>query len=330
LPDPADDLVSVIVPAYNAERTLDETLRSVRAQTHASLEIIVVDDGSTDATCEVALEHARQDTRVRLMRQSNAGVGAARNAGVRAARGRYVAPIDADDLWRPDKISRQLQALRDAPAPVGLVYTWFAIIDEKSRIRSTRSRPIEEGNVLARMCRGNLAGNGSSALMPREVVLEVGGYDETLHAMKAQGCEDLKLYFQIAERYPFACVREFLTGYRLGAENMSNDYLRMLRSYDLVMTPAQARHPALRPHFRKGRVETLRWLTIRAIRAGAWSNASALLAENFQHDRLAALVFLLRLPVHFTRRGVEDLAWRVSRRMRRGAWSYLDDPAGAR
>lgn len=106
-------LVSVVIPAFNAEATIDETLCSVRSQSHERLEIIVVDDGSTDDTVAVAERHADRDPRITIIRQDNAGVAAARNAGWQAARAEFIAFIDADDLWAPGKIERQLQAMID-------------------------------------------------------------------------------------------------------------------------------------------------------------------------------------------------------------------------
>jgi glycosyltransferase involved in cell wall biosynthesis len=300
LPD-ARELVSVIVPAYNAAAFLNETLRSIRAQTYRALEIIVVDDGSTDSTAAIVQRHAAEDSRVRLVQQLNQGVGAARNAGIRRANGRYIAPVDADDLWRPRKIERQMAALAAAPGDVGLVYTWFAIIDERGRVTNTRSRPRAEGDVLERMCLGNLAGNASSALMPKDVVLAMGGYDENLHSQDAQGCEDLKLYWRIAEVHDFVCVPEHLTGYRIGRDNMSNDFQRMLRSFDIVMSACRERRPELARQFHRGRVETLRWLAIRALRAKAPVIAWRLLREMWRYDCGAFLVSLVRLPIHFSR-----------------------------
>src|SRR5690348_12029992 len=107
-----EELVSVVIPAYNAAATLDETLRSVRSQTHRALEIIVVDDGSVDDTREIAGRHAAVDDRVQVVTQSNAGLAASRNAGWMRARSELIAFIDADDLWAPTKIERQLERLR--------------------------------------------------------------------------------------------------------------------------------------------------------------------------------------------------------------------------
>src|SRR4051812_20898906 len=100
-------LVSVVIPAYNAAATLDETLRSVRSQTHGALEIIVVNDGSADGTGTIAQRHAAVDHRVQVVTQDNAGLAASRNAGWMRARSEVIAFIDADDLWAPTKIERQ-------------------------------------------------------------------------------------------------------------------------------------------------------------------------------------------------------------------------------
>jgi glycosyltransferase involved in cell wall biosynthesis len=107
------DLVSVIIPAYNAAATLPETLASVLAQRAVDLDVVVVDDGSTDGTGEVA---AQLGAPVRVIRQENAGVGAARNRGVDVARGRWVAFIDSDDLWEPDKLRLQVAAMNEPTA----------------------------------------------------------------------------------------------------------------------------------------------------------------------------------------------------------------------
>ncbi|TWT17252.1 glycosyltransferase family 2 protein [Luteimonas marina] len=107
-----DRCVSVVMPLYNAERYLCRPIESVLAQSHGDLELVVVDDGSTDASADIVDGYARADTRVRLLRGGrNAGVAAARNRAIEAASGRYVAFLDSDDWWHPDKLARQLDAL---------------------------------------------------------------------------------------------------------------------------------------------------------------------------------------------------------------------------
>jgi glycosyltransferase involved in cell wall biosynthesis len=262
---PGNDAVTVVVPAHNAEATLDETLRSVRAQTHRALEILVVDDGSRDGTPAIALAHAAADPRVRLIKQANAGVAAARNRGIEEARAALIAPVDADDLWAPTKIERQVAALRRGGPRVALVYTWSTLIDQESRVIGFGRSATEEGDVLALMCRGNIMGNGSAALMRRDAVLEAGGYDATLRARRAQGCEDLLLYCRIAARHHAAVAPDYLTGYRQSGETMSWDVVQMMRSWLLVAAELHERHPELRTDIEAGEVFAARWLLGRAL-----------------------------------------------------------------
>jgi glycosyltransferase involved in cell wall biosynthesis len=248
-----EDLVTVIVPAYNAAATIDETLLSVRAQSHASLQIIVVDDGSVDSTTQIVERHAQADDRVALIRHpTNRGVAAARNTAIAAAKGDLIAPIDADDLWHPTKMEKQVATLRRGGRKVGLVYTWSALLDEQSRVTALAGQYLFEGNVLRSLCEFNLVGNGSSPLMRAEAVKQAGGYDASLVGLNAQGCEDWALYLAIAESFDFAVVPEYLTGYRGLPTSMSTDYGQMWRSFFLVEAKARARRPELRRHLREG------------------------------------------------------------------------------
>lgn len=261
-------LVSVVIPAYNGEGTIDETLRSVRAQTHRRLEIIVVDDGSRDGTVETVLAHAAVDPRVSAMRQPNAGVAAARNTGWRSAAANLIAFVDADDLWAPTKIARQLEALDAAGGRAGLAYTWYARIDPDSRVISVGHRPNARGQVLQDIFRGNFIGNGSAALIRRAVLEEVGGFDSGLRARGAQGCEDFSIYFRIAENHDFALVPEPLTGYRTLPGNMSSDMLQMLRSWRIVADEMVERHPESRAAITEGLANYLEWCALSAAERG--------------------------------------------------------------
>lgn len=258
------DLVSVVVPAFNAETTIDDTLRSVRTQTHVNLEILVVDDGSHDRTADIVAAHAHIDKRVKLIRQSNSGVASARNCGARQASAKLLAFVDADDLWAPDKIKKQLLVLRAGKSRVGLVYTWYAFIDAENRIFVTY-RPMEAGDVTERLCRSNFVGNGSSALVTREAFDAAGGFDPTLRSRGAEGCEDWRFYFAVAETHHFAVVPEVLTGYRQSPSNMSSDARRMLRSSRLVAEWMQCRRPNFRATIACGNVYYGIWLLERAI-----------------------------------------------------------------
>lgn len=271
----AADLVSVIIPAWNASATIDRTLRSVRGQTHRYLDIVVVDDGSSDDTVRICTDHAASDPRIRVITQGNGGVAAARNCGISKARGDLIAPIDADDLWDPSKLEKQLALLQRRPN-VALVYTWFAIVDAEDRIAVLDSRSEAEGDVLKALCLRNIVGNGSSALMRRRAMEEAGGYDTGLRQQQAEGCEDYKLYFKIAERHEFALVREYLTGYRELPSNMSSNLLKMLRSRDLCVADFRSRHPEFGPLFDDGRIRLMRFMLSRAARCGRIGDAARL------------------------------------------------------
>lgn len=309
--DTVQDSVAVVIPAYNAAQTIDATLTSVRNQTHARLEILVVDDGSKDDTVERVQVHVAQDPRVRLLRQPNAGVAAARNHGIAACGSELVAPVDADDLWAPDKIERQLQALYRGGPRVALVYSWYAVIDQEGRVVESNHRPRDEGDVLARMCRGNLIGNGSSPLMRKAAVLEAGGYCSRLREQRAQGCEDLLLYFRIAERHDFAVVPAFLTGYRRLPEAMSADVTQMLRSYRLVGEEMRRKYPRHAQEVRRGEIELAGWLFWKAIRNRKLGAALELLAEIAKLDARRAA----RTAVGLARKGLG----RLGRPRRRGS-----------
>jgi glycosyltransferase involved in cell wall biosynthesis len=241
----ASDLVSVVIPAYNASATIGSTLRSVVYQTHADLDIIVIDDGSTDNTVAIVEAFAKTDRRVRLIWQTNAGVAAARNRGIEEARAELLAFLDADDLWHAAKIQKQVAALRRSSALTAVVYTWSCFIDGSDRLDGRYFAPEDNGDVYAALVLHNIVGNGSTPLVRRKCLIECGGFDSALRARHAQGCEDLKLWLAIAERYDFTLVPEFLVGYRQRRDSMSRSVGEMKRSYRLVIEPAKELHPEI-------------------------------------------------------------------------------------
>ena len=245
--DPSDlnPLVSVLIPAYNAEATLTETLASVCSQTYRNLEIIIIDDGSVDATFALASRLSQEDRRIRVLRQDNAGVAVARNLALRHAAGPLVAPIDADDLWHPTKIERQVRRLRET-TDTAVVYCWSVEIDPASRVIERRLDQDElEGDVYAALVLTNFVGNASVPLLRRDLALAVGGWDPSLYARKAQGCEDWQFYLRIAGKARFALDRAFLVGYRQSPAAMSRQIATMRRSYNLVMREVSDRTPRL-------------------------------------------------------------------------------------
>jgi glycosyltransferase involved in cell wall biosynthesis len=239
--------VSVIVPAYNAARHLRQTLESILHQTYPSIEVVVVDDGSTDATPQIAAEFAKRDSRVRVIRQANAGVGAARNAAIREARGEYIAPVDADDVWCPEKLAKQVACMRASGDAVGLVYCWFMRIDDEGRVFGYSTQLDVEGWVREAMVFRNFIGNASVPLIRARILDEVGVYLTRAEQDGNQGCEDRDLNLRIAERAEFRLVRDYLVKYRQSATAMSAQPRGMMSSFRIVMKRAQARNVDLPP-----------------------------------------------------------------------------------
>jgi hypothetical protein len=237
------DLVSVVVPAFNAAGTLDETLLSARRQTYESIEIIVVNDGSTDRTPDIAERHALEDRRVRLINIANSGVAVARNTGVAASSGAAIAPLDADDLWHPQKLEKQMQAMKDGGADTGFVYTFHRRINGDGCIIDSSERVPFEGNVYLQLLLYNFVGNGSSPLFRREAIQQFGGYEEELYRSGAQGCEDYLLQALIAGTWQVRCVPEYLVGYRKTPDSMSTDWRRMVESQLLMLEHVVRRYP---------------------------------------------------------------------------------------
>lgn len=229
-----DDLVSVIVPAYNASTTIAETLASALRQTFENIEVIVVDDGSSDDTAIIVERFMARDGRVRLIRQANGGVARARNAGIAAAKGAYVAPLDADDLWHPTKIEKQLSALVAAGNEYALCYSPYRRIDETGMVTDSSWCEGIEGWVLNQHLFHNFVGNGSSPLMRKDVVVSLGGYDPDLRAQGHQGCEDYLLQLLIARSWRYRCVPEYLVGYRFAQHSMSGAFRNMVGSFVLT------------------------------------------------------------------------------------------------
>jgi glycosyltransferase involved in cell wall biosynthesis len=282
------DMVGVVVPMMNAERTIAATLDSICRQTHRKLDIIVVDDGSTDGSVVLVDEKIRRDRRVRLIRQANAGVAAARNTGAAATAAAFLAFIDADDLWAPTKIEFQLDAIRQGGPHVGLAYCWFASIDQRDRVVSFGPQPLFEGDAMAALCESNWIGNGSSLLLRRAAFDKAGGYDPSLRSRGAQGAEDLLICFRVAEHFAFAAVPRYLVGYRARPDSMSQDALQLFRSTKLVLDEYHAKFPQhadkLAHHLQAAR----QWYAYRAAASGRHADARVLLTEALRHYPLSA------------------------------------------
>jgi glycosyltransferase involved in cell wall biosynthesis len=240
-------LVSVILPVYNGERFVAETLESALRQTYRNLEIIIIDDGSTDRTNAVLQSLAAGDPRVHVFTQSNGGVASARNRGLAEAHGEFIAPLDADDLWDPTKIERQVRRMQEAGEETGMVYCWWVWIDECGVVRDRSPEWKIEGEGLEMLLQVNYTGNASVPLYRRRCLEEAGGYDETFERRGGQGCEDWDVALKVATRFRVAVVPELLTGYRRLPESMSTQCVVMRRSQEFLAEGVVERQPEISP-----------------------------------------------------------------------------------
>ena len=275
----AQPLISVIVPAFNAASTLRESVESALKGSYENAEIIIVDDGSTDATSEIAEALSARDTRVSFHRRQNGGVSAALNSSLALARGEYVARLDADDLWHSAKLERQMEAARRNPA-AALIYTWVRYIDAESRVH--RDGPPQRFPPRA-LCRGiyeSLVGGNSSVMMRRDVVRELGGYDETLSSW-----EDLLLQLRISADHVIDHVPEYLVGYRVRPGSLSARPDNMLASWRKARSRIDALFPQV-PGFVRDWAHGRRCAELAEGFAwkGEYRRSGGLLAEALRHD----------------------------------------------
>jgi glycosyltransferase involved in cell wall biosynthesis len=237
----ARGLISVVIPAYNAGKYIVRTIESVRNQSHRELEIVIADDGSTDDTIALVETVAAQDARITLLKLPHRGVSHARNRAIKHARGNYIAPIDADDLWHRDKLRRQFEILNNARRETGVVYCWAAGIDEDDNIvLPVWSASYAAGDVLEQIVERGILSCGSTPLIRKECVTKAGGYDETLHL-----AEDWKFYTALAGLCRFEVIPECLTGYRIRTDSTSLNLKPMERALQECTAWIRTKWPAL-------------------------------------------------------------------------------------
>lgn len=234
--------VSVITTVYNAEPFLEATLGSLLAQTFTEFEAIVVDDGSTDGSAAIVARLADRDPRIRLIRQRNAGYSRAANRGLEAARGELIGFLDHDDLWRPEKLQRQVERL-DRDPRAGLVSCLSALVDDRGRCTGWRFGARAEGDVYRDMRFCDLVAGGSVPLIRADVLERCGGVDPDPQVL---GRSDWEFWLRVSRHTRFTTVPEVLVGYARRPENMSGDYQRMVDAGAAVLDKAAAIDPELR------------------------------------------------------------------------------------
>lgn len=262
LPGPRPS-VSVIIPARNAARTLAATLESVSRQTVQDWEALVIDDGSTDGTAELARHAAQQDSRIQLLRSFGRGVSAARNLGISMARARVIAFLDADDLWLPDKLAIHLAHLRAHP-DVGLSFDRVRFLTPEGEPTRASSSARAGSPTLADLLSENPACTASTLVVRRIVLEAVGDFDEQMRF-----AEDLELMVRVSclSTWRVECVPVELTHYRTSRQGAPSDLEAMHRGWETLMAKVRVYAPDLvEAHYRQAQALHLRHLARRAAR----------------------------------------------------------------
>jgi GT2 family glycosyltransferase len=273
--------VSVIIPVYNAAATLRATVASVRAQTLRDWELILVDDGSTDLSFSVATALTRKDPRIRRIAQANAGPSAARNAGARIARGRYLAFLDADDHWAPKRLEG-LAGFLDAKPDAGVAFSRVAFLDERTGRITTRTRHYPS-LPLERLLPENPTCSSSNIFIRAEAFAQIGGFDTGLRFAEDQ---DLLVRLAAVTDWRILGVDKGWLTYRCGDESQSSDLDAMEEGWQRLMSHVSDLAPEkLRGRHRGIEAAFYRAHARRALRAGGSAGAAVgALARSFLTD----------------------------------------------
>lgn len=238
--------VSVIIPAYCVEKYIAATIQSVLNQTYQDFEILIIDDGSTDRTVEICRQF--QDSRIQVISQLNRGPAGARNQGIRQSKGEYLAFLDGDDLWAPEKLEKQVAHLENSPS-LGISICRSAFIDEQGELLGIYQIPKLSGITPYHVLCRNPIGNGSVPVIRRAVFDEIRFPDDAFG--KVEDCyfderfrrgEDIECWLRISltTSWEIAGIAEALTLYRVNSSGLSANMLKQLEDLEKVIAKVRS------------------------------------------------------------------------------------------
>ena len=244
-------LVSVIIPVYKVEKYIAATVQSVLAQTYKNFELLIIDDGSPDKSIEICQQFI--DSRIKIIRQENRGVAAARNTGIRHAQGDYIALLDADDLWLPDKLEKHVEHLENN-SNVGVSFSRSAFIDEEDKpLGIYQMSKLKDITPLDLLCRTPI-GNGSVAVIRKEVFQAIA-FEDNLYGTTEEfyfdddrqlhPSEDVECWLRIALKSDLEIegIPEALTLYRVNPGGFSAQLFKKLSSWEKMLEKARSYTP---------------------------------------------------------------------------------------
>jgi len=303
------ELVSIIMPAFNAAKYFPETLDSIKNQSYTAWELIVVDDGSTDETATLVESFARIDSRIKLIRQANGKQGKARNNGIRHAKGEWIAFLDADDIWTPNKLEVQLSKTVELNSDLSFTDGYICLNNDMSR-RDHRfgvENKLYQGNEGVQLFHAQNRIPTSTVLVKKSVLEKAGGFPEDLDI---QNCEDYFLWTRLlAEGYQLQGIKETLLLYRVYPESSTGKEIKLLFPLlnCLIRIPGN--------HLQTRKIHLLK--TLKRVVELSESKAEFEAAETIIRKSIVELFrgvqkSILLLGLRTNRRIFQSLLWRIS------------------
>lgn len=266
-------LVSVIVPTYNVERYIAATVKSVLAQSYSQFELLIIDDESPDRSVEIVQQF--QDPRIKIIHQKNRGLAGARNTGIRHAQGDYLAFLDSDDLWLPEKLEQHVQHLEQNPQ-VGVSFSRSAFMDGDGLPLGIYQMPKLKDITAAHLLCRNPIGNGSAPVIRREVLEEIKFYADRYGSQEDfyfddafRQSEDIECWIRIMlqTQWSIEGIPEALTLYRVNTEGLSAQVMKQYKSWEQVIEKTRTYAPEMVAQYEApARAYQLRYLARRAVR----------------------------------------------------------------
>lgn len=276
-------LVTVVMPVYNVERYIEPCVNSVLQQTYQNIEIIIVDDATPDKSIE-KISHIN-DERIRVVTQENRGLAGARNTGIRESSGKYVAFLDSDDFWHPDKISQHVQKLESNP-DIGVSFSASQFVDEAGNNTNRIQQPLIKDNFSASQifCR-NPIGNGSAPVIRKSILDTIEFYESDRNHSQyfnenLRQSEDIACWVRIAllTQCQFNYIDQPLTYYRLNGGGLSANVDKQLASWETFVEQLTAYAPSFAAKYvRLARAYQYRYLARRLILEGSTLKATKLM-----------------------------------------------------
>lgn len=249
--------ISVIIPVYNGEKTIKETIESVLNQNFNDFELIIINDGSNDATLEIV--QTIKDHRIKVFSYQNSGLSASRNRGLTKAEGDFVSFIDADDLWTPNKLELQLKALQDNPQ-AAVAYSWSDWIDQSGQFLRAGGHITVNGNAYEKLLIRDFIESGSNPLIRKQALDEVGYFDQSVTPP-----EDWDMWLRLAAKYEFITVEESQILYRISPNSASFNIEKMEEGSLKVIQRVFAQSPELAHLKRATLASRYNYLTFKAL-----------------------------------------------------------------